>query len=52
MDLGSIKKPASLFLTALGLFLFIAIIYSVLLISRFAQKPQTVEKSNANELTK
>jgi len=50
MDFEPIKKFFSLFLTALGLFVFIAIIYSVILVSQYAlKKPEKISESFADE---
>jgi len=50
MDFDPIKKFFSLLLTALGLFVIIGMIYATFLISKMAEKPQTIEKSNASEM--
>jgi uncharacterized alpha/beta hydrolase family protein len=50
MDFESVKKFFSLFVTALGIFVFIAMIYSIFLITRYAQKQQKINKSYADEM--
>lgn len=49
MDLDQIKKYLSLFLTALGIFAIVFIIYSIFLISRYAQQQQEIKKGYATE---
>lgn len=51
MNFEQIKKFFSLFFTALGLFVFIAIIYSVILVSQYAMKKESkINDSYADEV--
>lgn len=51
MTLDQIKRYLSLFFTALGVFLIIFLIYSIILISRLAQEKEKheIEKGYATE---
>lgn len=51
MDFDRIKRYLSLFLTALGVFVIIFLIYSIFLISRMAQKKEKheIDKGYATE---
>lgn len=50
MNFEQIKKFFSLFIAALGLFIFIAIIYSVILVSQYAMKEKKINDSYADEV--
>ncbi len=50
MDLDEVKKFFSYFLLAGGLFIVVILIYTTVLISRYAlKKPQNIKKSYAEE---